>query len=163
VLVDGCQGNSDPNALIQFLHRHSKGQPPSSIVDSEFRPPSTIALALTNYSQARNLLKLSGIRYAGQKLNVTIQGQPPSSAPNASSGSSGSTRINDSFTAFIQTRYQSQQQYLNMDDVMSDQNIASIGINIFEHASSDRLGAVLCKLIASLCPNVLLLELAVEC
>ncbi len=75
-------------------------------------------------------------------------------SPSSASSSSGGTRINDVFSAFIQSRYNAPARYLNMDALMEDQAIRQLGINIFQHESAERLGTALCKLMATLCPNV---------
>lgn len=158
--ISGCSGNLRPEDLITFLTRHAAvpvvfGPSPVS------QPPDTIILTVEKLSMAQALLRLSGIRYAGNKLRLEASSSmetlmatdSPVSAPPSSSSSSG-TRINDIFSAFIQSRYSAPSKYLNMDAIMDDQAIRQIGINIFQHESSERLGAALCKLMATLCPNV---------
>ena len=154
--ISGCSGNLRPEDLIGFLTRHAAvpvvfGPNPIS------QPPDTIILTVEKLTMAQALLRLSGIRYAGNKLRLeassSMETLMATDSPVSTPPSSG-TRINDIFSAFIQSRYSAPSKYLNMDAIMDDQAIRQIGINIFQHESSERLGAALCKLMATLCPNV---------
>jgi hypothetical protein len=118
----------------------------------------SFTMAVSTFGQAKTIEKLSGIRFKGDKLYIRLLSER--SANNLHSmvqdtpNNSSSTRIHDTFTSFINSRYNASAKYLNMENVMQEPIIAGIGINIFQHESSDRLGAALCKIIASICVGV---------
>ena len=108
-----------------------------------------MSLSVASLQNAKIIQKLSGIRYAGQKLFIRMDqnarvGSHSSSNPVQNKPT---TSINDAFTALIQSRYNQNAKYLNMDSIMSDPGIQQTGIDIFHHESSTRLGNALCKMI----------------
>lgn len=156
-ITSGSKSALDPQTVSTWLS--SKASSAISVGQVELTSADSFTMTVATFAQAKALEKLSGIRYKGVKLflrllsersvdnlHSMVQDKPTTYA---------NTRIHDTFTSFITSRYNAHAKYLNMDNVMQEPLIAAIGINIFQHESSDRLGAALCKIIASICVGVI--------
>ena len=69
--VSGCSGNLNPEDLIKFLSRHAS-IPLNFGSDSLAQPPNNILISVERLPMAKALLRLSGIRYAGDKVVLAI-------------------------------------------------------------------------------------------
>lgn len=153
-ITSGSKSALDASTVSTWLSSKSS----SSVTKVEFTSSDSFTMTVSTFGQAKALEKLSGIRYKGIKLFIRLLSER--SVDNLHSmvqdkpSNYANTRIHDTFTSFITSRYNASAKYLNMDNVMQEPLIAAIGINIFQHESSDRLGAALCKIIASICVGV---------
>jgi hypothetical protein len=146
----------DPQIVSTWMT--SKASLAINVGSVELTGPDSFTMTVSTFGQAKALEKLSGIRYKGIKLFIRLLSER--SVDNLHSmvqdkpSNSPTTRIQDTFTAFINSRYNASAKYLNMENVMQEPLISGLGINIFQHESADRLGAALCKIIASICVGV---------
>ncbi len=153
-ISSGSKSAIDPPTVSTWLS--SKASSGVTILKVQVTGADSFTMTVATFGQAKALEKLSGIRFRGIKLFIRLLSER--SVDNLHSmvqDKPTNTRIHDTFTCFITSRYNASNKYLNMENVMQEPMIAAIGINIFLHESSDRLGAALCKIIASICVGVL--------
>lgn len=161
-ITSGSKSPLDPPTVSAWLI--TKASSAITVGNVEYTGSDSFTMTVSTFGQAKALEKLSGIRYKGTKLFIRLLSER--SVDNLNSmvqdkpAKSSNTRIHDAFTSFIHSRYNASAKYLNLENVMQEPLIAALGINIFQHESSDRLGAAICKIIASICIGVETISLA---
>lgn len=91
--------------------------------------------------------------------NLTDGRSTPASSPSHSSAqkSAGSGAI-DTLTQLIQSRYDPNSKFLNLENLRAEPGLIHVGLEIFGLSHNDqrssKAGAVLCKLMAQICPDV---------
>jgi hypothetical protein len=155
-ITSGSKSALDPQSVSTWLA--TKASSAINVGNVELTGSDSFTMTVATFAQAKALEKLSGIRYKTIKLFIRLLSDR--SVDNIHSmvqdkpANSPTTHIQDTFTAFINSRYNASAKYLNMENVMQEPLICRLGINIFQHESADRLGAALCKIISSICVGV---------
>ncbi|KAJ3268057.1 nuclear mRNA export, poly(A)+RNA binding protein [Borealophlyctis nickersoniae] len=151
--ISGIRGNTEQEVVMRFLNRHA--DKPLKVVNFRHADDDTVVLTLEHAAQVGSLLKLSGIRYAGQKLQISAGSRPsagPRGAPPPRSNAP-SVPIIPTLTTLIRSRYNPEIKFLNLDNISNDPIMMSAGVTGFPSERS-QFGAVICKLIFEICPEV---------
>ncbi len=175
VMITGWKGASDEDSVIQFIKR--KADKPVQLSNIRYDGDKMI-VTVSHFGQANSLTKLSGIRFAGDKMIFKIlssnspsahHGGPssahhgtPSSAHHGngmdqSKGSGGHVGVIQVLQQVLQSRYNAQAKYLNMDAFDKDPLLVQHridGLSSYSGHAPSKIGAVICKLIGDMFPEV---------
>ncbi|KAI9205836.1 uncharacterized protein BJ171DRAFT_580486 [Polychytrium aggregatum] len=143
----GASKTATEQTFLDFIR--SKVRSPITIINSVYMG-DTATLTVEKPAHAIVLKSLSGIYFQGIKLFISIgqSGPPPDD--------SGSQTAIQKLTELINSRYDSANRYLNLDNI-TDQ-LKAIGQP--DLSESSKLGPVLCKLFEQICPEVESISLA---
>ncbi|KAJ1948362.1 nuclear mRNA export, poly(A)+RNA binding protein [Linderina macrospora] len=156
VSMKGWEGGTQ-DSLFKFLDR--KLSTPAQIMDSHIQN-DIMYITVPNQIIAQNLLKLSGIRFAGNKLTLQVPNNPVKfgtmSTPGASAGSS-SMDIKDKLVALVQTRADRQGVTLDLSNLVSDPIIVSMGADPLH---SGKIYMAILTVASQMYPNIITINLA---
>ncbi|KAJ3034444.1 nuclear mRNA export, poly(A)+RNA binding protein [Rhizophlyctis rosea] len=153
VVIQGVEGNSTPDAVMAFLNR--KASQPIQASNFQSLGNDFVMITCQHAGQISALLKLSGIRYAGNKLIITAaSGSGPSSRPNSGPQQMVPGGIIPMLSTLISSRYDPNMKFLNLENVINDPVVTQSGVRLFEEGGRQQTGPVICKLISELCPGV---------
>ncbi|KAI8824382.1 uncharacterized protein EV422DRAFT_519926 [Fimicolochytrium jonesii] len=167
VLVENIDHDTAPEGLGVWLSRKYQAQHGRSLnfVGSETRG-NAIVFKMANALEAQAIMQLNGINFRAKKLAIS-QGQAHASlrAPVNNTGFAGARAPQsrpggaiEAFRTILRNRYQPEQKYLDLSNMMQDPLLANERIRGFEPES--KMGGVICKMIGECCPDVETLSLA---
>lgn len=125
--------NASKENLISFISRKTS----LALRDAEAQG-DTIRASLFNEKDANYLKSFSGIRFAGDTLKITVL---PSIGVNTQSSSTASTL--DMFKGFLHRRYNPQARLLDLTNIASDPELASLGLFANMNTSSKMFPALM--------------------
>ncbi|KAJ2251374.1 nuclear mRNA export, poly(A)+RNA binding protein, partial [Coemansia sp. RSA 454] len=123
VSIKGCRGKPEAS-LFKFLNM--KVERPVNATNVNYRG-DIMYITVPSMDIAQELLKLSGIRFYGEKLSFQIKPHPVKFGTGSCSGSSDSASIRDRLIALLQTRADPQGSALDLSGLAHDPIIQSMG------------------------------------
>lgn len=166
VSVKGWRGGTE-QSFLQFLDR--KVGRPVNVQSVNYRG-DVMYISIPNTELAQDLLKLTGIRFAGDKLNFQLKNFPVKFAPGStnrddgggfgsSSPSNNSSSVNtrDQLIALLQTRADAEGSTLDLSALAQDHIIQSLGASPL---SDGRIYKAMLVLAAQLYPNLITVNLS---
>lgn len=133
-------------ALLEFLQRKVPSM--TLHLSNPRQEGDTLLLEVGNRRQADELTKLSGIRFAGDKLSISMS-RPPKST------SSPRPSVVEVLREFIQSRYDASRRMLILDEMDKDPMLKQAGIKGLGVAEPhSRIGPAIFKLVSTHCPEV---------
>ncbi|KAJ2160365.1 nuclear mRNA export, poly(A)+RNA binding protein [Coemansia sp. RSA 552] len=157
VSIKGWRGGTEAS-LKRFLD--TKTGQPVGITDVNYRG-DIMYISVPGMGIAQELLRLSGIRFAGDKLTFQIKTHPVkfgpggASAREAPAGSSDSMAVRDRLVALLQTRVDPQGISLDLASLAQDKIIQSFGVDSLH----DKLFEAILVLAAQLYPGIVTVNL----
>ncbi|KAJ2346924.1 nuclear mRNA export, poly(A)+RNA binding protein, partial [Coemansia sp. RSA 2618] len=161
VSIKGCRGKPEAS-LFKFLN--TKVERPVNISNVNYRG-EIMYISVQSMDIAQELLKLSGIRFYGEKLSFQIKTHPVkfgtggSGRDGAGGGgsSSDSASVRDRLIAMLQTRADPQGSALDLSGLAQDPIIQSMGASPLQDS---KLFEAILVLAAGLYSNVITISLA---
>ncbi|KAJ2708615.1 nuclear mRNA export, poly(A)+RNA binding protein [Coemansia spiralis] len=158
VSVKGWRGGTEV-ALMKFLDR--KVGRPVGAANSGYQG-DIMYFTVPGMDMAQELLKLSGIRFAGDKLSFQIKSHPPNAGQprpgrGAPDSNSDSVSVRDRLMALLQTRADRQGTSLDLSALAQDNIIQSLGADPLR---DDKLFKAILVLAAQLYPGISAISLA---
>ncbi|KAJ1937847.1 nuclear mRNA export, poly(A)+RNA binding protein, partial [Linderina pennispora] len=154
--MKGWQGGTQ-DSLYKFLDR--KLSTPAQIMDSHIQN-DIMYITVPNQAIAQSLLKLSGIRFAGNKLTLQIPKNPVkfgTMSAGGASASGSSSDIKDKLVALLQTRVDRQGVALDLSNLASDPIIISMGADPLH---SGKIYVAILTVASQMFPNIITMNLA---
>ncbi|KAJ2726394.1 nuclear mRNA export, poly(A)+RNA binding protein [Coemansia sp. D1744] len=155
VSIKGCRGKPEAS-LFKFLNM--KVERPVNATNVNYRG-EIMYITVPSMDIAQELLKLSGIRFYGEKLSFQIKPHPVKfgTGTGSCSGSSDSASIRDRLIALLQTRADPQGSALDLSGLAHDPIIQSMGAGSLQDS---KLFEAILVLAAQLYTNVITINLA---
>ncbi|KAJ3156083.1 nuclear mRNA export, poly(A)+RNA binding protein [Irineochytrium annulatum] len=160
ITVRNWKGNDDVNVLFEFLRGKASGQ--FTILNHRLAGNNQdLIIKVPNQNQADMLAQLSGIRYAGNKLNITIlRGGPRLAAiivPPRPAVSSYTPQVLEALKGVLLRLYNRDVKFLNLEALEKDPVMSSTpALSGFgsDQAETAKLGPAICRLIGEVVPDV---------
>ncbi|KAJ2451951.1 nuclear mRNA export, poly(A)+RNA binding protein [Coemansia sp. RSA 2336] len=155
VSIKGSHGKPEPS-LLKFLD--TKVGRPVNISNINYRGEIMYA-NVPSMEIAQELLKLSGIRFYGEKLTFQIKTHPVKFGTSAAGygGSSDSASVRDRLIALLQTRADPQSNALDLSALTQDSIIRDMGVTSLQDS---KVFEAILVLAAQLYPDVATVNLA---